>query len=152
MNRSRPVHRSLRGRGGFTLIELLLVLVIVATLAALVAPTFMGRSKDAKIKAARGQIGNFEVALKLFEQDYGRYPTTDEGLDALVSTPALADGKENDVVYLEKGVPKDPWGNPYQYASPGEKNSRFVDIYSLGPDGQDETGDEVGNWEAEADE
>lgn len=138
-----------RRRAGFTLIELLLVLVIVATLAALVAPRFIGQGTEAKIKAARGQIGHFESALKLFESEYGRFPTDDEGLDALANPPAKDDGSENDTAYLEKGVPTDPWGNAYGYKNPGEKNTRFVDLWSAGPDGQDGTDDDVGNWQAD---
>ena len=135
-----------RRRAGFTLIELLLVLVIVATLAALVAPRFIGQGKEAKIKSTKGQIAHFESAIKLFESEYGRFPTDDEGLDALVDPPAKDDGSENDTAYLEKAVPLDEWGSAFFYKNPGEKNPRFVDIYSAGPDGKEGTDDDVGNW------
>lgn len=136
-------------RAGFTLIELLLVLVIVATLAALVAPSFVGRGTQAKVDSAKAQIDHFESMLRLFEADYGRYPTTEEGLDALLDPPALPDGKENDTVYLEKDhIPKDPWGNAFVYECPGTHNTRFADISSPGPDGRSETDDDIRNWES----
>jgi general secretion pathway protein G len=134
-------------RRGMTLIELLLVLVIIATLAALVAPSLVGKSRDASIKACQGQLSHLEEALGYFEQDYQRYPTTEEGLEVLVSVPPLPNGESNDRGYLQKSVPTDPWGNPYRYECPGSHNSRFVDISSGGPDGKLDTEDDVTNWQ-----
>ncbi|MFW6256058.1 MAG: type II secretion system major pseudopilin GspG, partial [Candidatus Sumerlaeota bacterium] len=104
----------------FSLIELLLVMVILATLAAIVVPKFTGRSKEAKITAAKAQIGNFETALDAFEVDNGFYPEGDTGLQALVEEPS--DAKNWHGPYLKKGIPNDPWGNPYNYEYPGKNN------------------------------
>ena len=135
-------------RRGMTLIELLLVLVIIATLAALVAPSLVGKSKEASIKSCQGQISHLEEALGYFEQDYQRYPTTEEGLDALISAPPLPNGEISDRGYLQKDhVPDDPWGGAYHYECPGTYNTRFVDISSAGPDGKFETEDDVTNWQ-----
>ena len=130
--------------GGFTLIELLLVLVILAALAAVVVPKFTKRSEQAKITAASVEIGNIELMLDAFEVDCGRYPTTEEGIKALVEQPSNADewrGK-----YLKRGVPKDPWGNPYVYQCPGRHNTDGYDLYSFGPDELDGTDDDIDNW------
>lgn len=131
--------------------ELLLVLVIIATLAALVMPSFIGRTEEADIKSTQGQISHLEEAVRGFQIDYKRYPTTDEGLDALHEPPELPNGDENEKVYMEKRIPKDPWGNSYCYEEPGTHNARFVDIYSTGPDGQAGTSDDIGNWDEESD-
>ena len=134
-------------RKGMTLIELLLVLVIIATLAALVAPSLVGKSKEASIKTCQGQISHLEEALGFFEQDFQRYPTTEEGLEALISPPALPSGEPTDRGYLQKDhVPNDPWGSPYHYECPGAHNTRFVDISSAGPDAKFDTEDDVNNW------
>ena len=140
-----------RGRGrprvaerAFTLIELLLVLVILAALAAVVVPKFTRRSEQARITAARTDIANLEVALDAFEVDTGRYPTTEEGLEALVEEPANVKGWMGP--YIKRGVPKDPWGNPYVYAQPGQQNESGYDLHSFGPDGKDGGGDDITNW------
>ena len=123
-------------RKGFTLIEIMVVIVILALLAALVGPKLMGRTDDAKITDARVQIKNIETALKLYKLDSGNYPTTEQGLSALVSKPTVGviPKSYKDEGYLEsKKVPKDPWGNEYLYVSPGEHGD--YDLYSLGADG-----------------
>ena len=141
MNRRILRHPS---RQAFTLIELLLVLVILAVLAAVVVPKFVGRSEQARITAAKTQIASFETSLTSFEVDCGRFPTTDEGLTALVVQPQnVKDWKG----YM-KSVPKDPWGNAYVYKYPGVHNPSEYDIYSLGPDGR-EGNDDVTNWTTE---
>lgn len=132
-----------RRRGAFTLIELLLVLVILAVLAAVVVPKFTGRSEEAKIKAAQTQIANFKVSLGMFEVDNGRYPTSEEGLQALVVPPANATNPHN---YLEGQLPVDPWNNPYQYRYPGTHNPQGYDLFSFGPDGR-ESNDDITNWQ-----
>ncbi len=129
---------------GFTLIELLLVLVILATLAAVVVPKFTRRSQEARITAARVDIANLGVALASFEIDTGRYPTTEEGIRALVEEPAGIKGWHDP--YIERGVPNDPWGNLYVYRCPGQHNTSGYDLHSFGPDGQDGGGDDIDNW------
>lgn len=126
----------------FTLIELLLVLVILGVLAAIVVPKLAGRSEDAKLKAAKAEISILSGALDTFEIDNGRYPSTDEGLRALVEQPANV---ENWRAYLKGGIPVDQWKHPYVYVYPGTNNTDSFDLYSLGPDGR-EGGDDITNW------
>lgn len=116
---------------GFTLIELMIVLFILGLLAALVAPRLMGRVGKAKTKTAAAQIQLLATALDLFYLDVGRYPTEEEGLQALYQRPANLPRWAGP--YLNKAVPKDPWGNPYVYKCPGERGS--YDLTSLGADG-----------------
>ena len=133
-----------RHNKAFTLIELLLVLVILAALATIVVPKFTKRSEQAKITSARASLANIETALDNFEIDNSRYPTTSEGLKALVEKPSNADGWKTP--YLKRGVPKDPWGNDYVYKQPGRHNEYGYDLYSAGPDGQEGSEDDVINW------
>lgn len=121
---------------GFTLIEIMVVIVILALLAALVGPKLMGRTDDAKITDARVQIKNIETALKLYKLDNGTYPTTEQGLGALVTKPTVGVIPKGykDEGYLEsKKIPRDPWGNDYLYISPGEHGD--YDLFSYGFDG-----------------
>ena len=129
---------------GFSLIELLLVLVILATLTTIVVTKFPKRSQQAKVTAAGVDISNIEVALDAFEVDCGRYPTSEEGLGALLQQPSDADGWHGE--YLKRGMPKDPWGSPYLYRQPGQHNTTGYDLHSLGPDGQEGGGDDIDNW------
>jgi len=120
-----------RKQQGFTLIELLIVMVILGILAALVGPRMFGKVGKSKQKAAKAQIALFETALDIYRLDVGKYPTTDQGLEALRVKP---DGMEKwDGPYLPKDVPMDPWGNRYVYESPGEHGD--CDIISPGADG-----------------
>jgi len=108
----------LNNRGGFTLIEIMVVIVILAMLAAIVGPKLMGRTDDAKVTDARVQIKNIETALKLYKLDNGSYPSTEQGLGALVTKPTVGiiPNSYKDGGYLEsKKMPKDPWGNDYLY-------------------------------------
>ena len=145
---SRRAMRSVAARG-FTLIEIMVVVVIMGILAALVVPKLMGRADDARITAAKQDIATLSQALKLYKLDNQRYPTTEQGLQALVSKPAsgpAANGWKSGG-YIDK-LPKDPWGNQYQYLSPGVKGE--VDIFSYGADGQPGgTGNDadIGSWE-----
>lgn len=144
----RGLSRNGRAGAGFTLIELLLVLVILASLAAIVTPKFAKRGAQARITQARTQIAQFEVALDAFEIDLGRYPTTVEGLRALVERPAAeAEGWQQ--AYLNKGVPRDPWGGEYIYRYPGQYNQDGYDLYCYGPDGKLGGDDDITNWSEE---
>lgn len=117
---------------GFTLLELLIVLVILGLLIGYVAPNFFQQEDKSKVKAARAQIKALEDALDQYRLDVGRYPTTEQGLVALTVQPQGESRWQGP--YLKKGVPADPWGNPYQYRSPGEHGE--VDLFSFGKDGQ----------------
>ncbi|WP_428937145.1 type II secretion system major pseudopilin GspG [Fontivita pretiosa] len=130
-------------RRGFTLIELLLVLVILAVLASVVVPKFTARSEQARVTAAKTDIAQLETALDAFEVDNGRFPTTDEGLAALLQAPANVTNWRGP--YIKRGLPKDPWGNPYVYVYPGTHNPNGYDLYSFGPDGR-EGNDDITNW------
>jgi general secretion pathway protein G len=149
--RRRPASR-LRAVGasqaGFTLIELLIVVIILGVLAGLVGPRLFGRVGQSRQAAARVQIELLGAALDQFKLDVGRYPTSQEGLQALQQSPGNAPGWEGP--YLKKEVPRDPWGAQYQYRSPGEHGE--YDIASLGsdnaPGGEGEAGD-VTSWGAE---
>jgi general secretion pathway protein G len=139
-------HRSGRsGQKGFTLIELLIVMIILGLLAALVAPKMFQKVGGSKQKAAKAQIALFGGALDQFRLDVGRYPTTEEGLEALRKNPRL---DHWDGPYLSKDIPKDQWDRPFVYRSPGEHGD--YDLYSYGADGQEggegENAD-VNSWE-----
>ncbi len=123
--------RAGRDERGFTLIELLVVVIILGLLAALVGPRFFGRVGQSKQAAARVQIELLGSALDQFKLDTGRYPTNQEGLQALQANPGNVSGWEGP--YLKKDVPKDPWGYPYQYKSPGDHGD--YDLWSYGSDG-----------------
>jgi general secretion pathway protein G len=129
----------------FTLIELMLVLVILATLSAIVVPKLTGQSKRAKVIAAQTQVSEFGTALDAFEIAVGRYPTTAEGLWALLQAPA--DAPDWNGPYISKNViPPDPWGNEWQYRCPGQYNPDGYDLYSFGPDGRLGGDDDIANW------
>ncbi len=134
-------HRRRRRRGGFTLIEMLLVLAILATLVAIVAPRLVGRSEQAKFTAAATQISAFEAAIDAFEVDNGRFP---RALDELMSAPNDTPNWRGP--YLRKAVTADPWGAPYVYEMPGRRNPLGYDLYSVGPDGRAGGEDDIGNW------
>jgi general secretion pathway protein G len=129
-------------RSAFTLIELLLVMVIIAILAAIVVPKFTGRINDSKIKAATGEISNIKTSLKMFEVDNGRYPTTAEGLGAMITNPGNLPNWHK--VLDTSAVPLDPWQNKYIYRSPDSTgNADGFDLLSAGPDGREGTGDDI---------
>jgi general secretion pathway protein G len=124
-------------RAGFTLIELMVVIVILSVLAMFIAPKMMSRTDDAKVVEVKVQIRNFETALKLFKIDNGFYPSTEQGLQALISKPTIGRTSDNyrEGGYLEANrIKPDPWGNEYLYISPGLQNE--YDILSYGDDGQ----------------
>ncbi len=138
---------------GFTLIELMVVIVILSVLAVWVAPKIMGRPDQAKQVKAQVDIQSLETALKLYKLDNGHYPTTDQGLEALVTKPDTGKTAKNWRTggYLEKGqVPKDPWGNEFIYLSPGTHSD--FDLISYGADGEpggEEYNKDINNWEIE---
>ena len=132
---------------GFTLIELMVVLVIIGLLAALIVPNVLDRADDARVTAARTDVSNLMQALKLYRLDNQRYPTGEQGLQALVAKPSTGPIPPNWKPYLEK-LPQDPWGGAYQYVNPGVKGE--VDVFSFGADGQ--SGGEgkdadIGSWQ-----
>jgi general secretion pathway protein G len=136
----KPNRLSTRRQQGFTLVEMLLVLVILATLAAIVYPKVMGRSEQARVTAAQTQIANFKTALDAFEVDNGFYPKGKNGLMDLVQQPR--DTTSWHGPYLES-IPKDPWQNDYIYECPGRRNPSSYDISSAGPPGGESP---IGNW------
>ncbi len=130
--------------GGFTLIELMLVVIIIGVLVAMIVPRMAGRSEQARVAVAQADVDlNIATALKLYEIDNGAFPTTDEGLQALLAAPASAKNWKGP--YLEKN-PVDPWGNPYQYKCPGTHRLRDYDLWSNGKSGI-EGADAIGNWQ-----
>lgn len=136
-------------RGGFTIIELLLVMVILAVLAAVVVPKFVGRSEQAKLTAADSDITSIETMLDAYEIDMGGYPQTDDGIEMLVDKPSGDEGDNWHGPYLDE-FPIDPWGNEYVYEYPGRENEYGFDLSSAGPDGQDGNDDDIHNWEDES--
>jgi general secretion pathway protein G len=137
--------RTRRSRqAGFSLIEIMVVVVIMGILAALIVPRVLDRPDQARQVAARQDIGGLMQALKLYRLDNGRYPTTQQGLQALVTRP---ENSANWRPYLER-LPNDPWGHPYQYLSPGVKGD--VDVFSFGADGKaggEQNDADIGSWE-----
>ncbi|MFE8071728.1 type II secretion system major pseudopilin GspG [Marinobacteraceae bacterium S3BR75-40.1] len=123
-------------QSGFTLIEIMVVMVILGLLVAIVAPNIMGRSDEARVTTAKTQLANIENALKLYKLDNGQYPSTEQGLKALVEKPSgYPEPKNwNEGGYLDQ-VPQDPWGNQFQYISPGLQGP--YDLYSYGADGRE---------------
>jgi general secretion pathway protein G len=118
---------------GFTLLELLVVIVIIGLLAAYVGPKYFAQLGKSEVTVAKAQMESFEKSLDTYRLDVGRYPTTEEGIGALMTAPPAAATKWNGP-YLKKAVPLDPWGNPYVYRSPGAKAE--YEIVSTGKDGQ----------------
>ncbi len=132
---ANPLHSTPHARQkGFTLLELLVVIVIIGLLAAYVGPKYFAQLGKSEVTIAKAQMESFEKALDTYRLDVGRYPTTEEGMGALMAAPAAAGVKWNGP-YLKKGVPQDPWSHPYQYRAPGTGNKDY-EILSTGKDGQ----------------
>lgn len=145
MSFANPIKRDQRG---FSLLELLAVLVILGILAGIFAPKFLGQAESAKRKAAKLEIDQIGQSLDLYKLEIGRYPTSQEGLQALAQAPSGA-SNWNGPYLKSKAVPKDPWGNEYKYTAPGDQ-SRPYDIVSLGGDGKeggDGDGKDITSWQ-----
>ena len=145
MNAKRSVRGMRRPARGMTLIEILVVLVLIGIVMGIVGGNFLGKGEKAKADAAKIEIGQIGQALDLYKLDVGRYPTTAEGLQALVTKPEIApipNGYRADG-YIRR-LPQDPWGNDYLLVSPGEHGA--VDVFSSGPDGEANTADDITNW------
>jgi len=148
MNTARPtLQRRSRRPHGFTLIELMVVLAILGVLAALIVPNVLGRADDARAMAARTDVGQLAQALKLYRLDNLRYPSAEQGLQALVTRPTVEPVPAQWRPYLDK-LPNDPWGRPYQYLNPGVRAE--VDVMSLGADGRpggEGPNADIGSWQ-----
>ena len=142
---STPLRR--RVQQGFTLIELMVVLLIIGVLAALIVPNVLDRADDARVTAAKTDVNNLMQALKLYRLDNQRYPSAEQGLQALLTKPTVVPIPPNWKSYLDL-LPNDPWGKPYVYLNPGVKGE--VDVMSLGADGQaggDGKNADIGSWQ-----
>ena len=149
-SRHLPLAARSRLARGFTLIEIMVVITILGVLAALIVPRVVGRTDDAKIAAAKQDIASIMQALKLYRLDNGRYPTTDQGLLALIAKPTAEPVPSNwkQGGYIERStVPTDPWGEPYKYLNPGIRGE--IDVFSLGRDktnGGEGPDADIGSW------
>lgn len=146
MQAQQATQKTKRQRG-FTLIELMVVLAIIGVLAALVVPNVLNRADDARVTAAKTDVGHLMQALKLYRLDNQNYPTAEQGLNALVVKPTAGPTPLNWKPYIDK-LPNDPWGRPYQYMNPGVKGE--VDVLSLGADGQpggEGKNADLGSWQ-----
>lgn len=135
-------------QSGFTLLEIMVVVVIISILAAFIVPKIMNRPEQARMVKARQDIMALKNALEMYKLDNGVYPTTDQGLEALSKRPEIPPLPPhwNEDGYVDR-LFDDPWGRPYQYLSPGVHDK--VDIFSLGPDGEAETEDDIASWKPE---
>jgi len=150
-HRSSRAERNRRRQRGFTLIEIMIVVVIIGLLAAVIMPQLLGRVDDARVAKAHQDIQAIETALTMYRLDNAKYPTTDQGLRALIvqpTDPSIRHWRPGG--YVQKAS-KDPWGNDYQYVSPGTHGGEY-DLYSLGADNQpggEGVDADIGNWDAE---
>lgn len=145
MNATNAFRR--RAERGFTLLEIMVVVVIIGLLAAIVAPNFIGQIDTAAVNRARQDIRGIETALDLYRLDNFKYPSTEDGLEALVSNPG-EDAAPNWKQYLRR-IPTDPWNKPYLYANPGQRGGSY-DVFTYGADGREGgegTDADIGNWD-----
>jgi len=140
----KNLHKASKTRG-FTLLEVMVVIVILGILASMVVPNLMGSQERANVQKAVSDINALETSLSMYKMDNYNYPTTDQGLEALVTEtdiePLPRRFPEDGYV---KRLPQDPWGNDYQLLNPGEQGK--MDVFSMGPDGEVGTEDDIGNW------
>ncbi|GGD76924.1 type II secretion system major pseudopilin GspG [Lacimicrobium alkaliphilum] len=144
----RAIRQPAKHHRGFTLIEVMVVLLIIGMMAAFVAPAILGNQESAELKKAAIDIQQLESAIQMYRVRTGTFPTTEQGLEALVNAPTMEPVPRN---YPADGIiqrlPKDPWGNDYYLLSPGEMGT--FDVYSAGPDRQSGSDDDIGNWNLE---
>jgi len=142
------MNRKRRCREAFTLLELMIVLVILVLIIAAVGPRLLGTQKKGEINVTKIQIANFEDALKTYHVEMRSFPSTEDGLQALLEPPSDERAARKWAgPYLDEEIPLDPWGNEYQYEYPPTHNQRdFPDIWSYGPDGEPDTDDDIVNW------
>jgi len=149
------MEKMLRGKKeGFTLIEIMLVIIIIGVLGTMTIKNLRGRSDEARIAVARADVeSNIAGALDLYELDNGFYPSTSQGLEALIRKPSSSpDPKNWNGSYLKKKkIPRDPWTNAYQYENPGSHNTDDYDLFSMGKDGSVGGDDDVTNWDSDED-
>lgn len=141
------MRRGLKIGRGFTFLEIMFVVAIIGILLSIAIPRIAGRTQKTKIKAARLQIAQFKTALGAYEMDVGSFPTTSQGLKALVERPPDVPEEDWQGKYMDN-IPKDPWHEEYIYRSPGEHNPDY-DLFSKGPDRQEGTEDDITNWDEE---
>ena len=144
---TREIGQCTRRQRGFTLVEIMVVVVILGILAVLIVPRVVGRTDEARTVAAKQDVAAIMQALKLYRLDNGRYPTTEQGIAALVTKPQGDPVPKNWQKYLDR-IPKDPWGNTYQYLNPGVRGE--IDVFSLGADNQpggSGSDADVGSWD-----
>jgi general secretion pathway protein G len=136
-------------RGGFTLIEIMAVVLIIGLLTTLVGIAIIPQIDKGRVTTARTQIKNLEAALETYRMDNARFPTTEQGLGALITPPPDVRNYQTGGYLRERRIPADPWGNPYQYESPGQHNDHAFDLWSWGADGSpggSEADADIGNW------
>jgi general secretion pathway protein G len=136
-------------QSGFTLLEILLVVVIIGMLVGIAAVKLGPQSAKAKVVTTQGQISQYKTAIGIYEMDNGFYPSTEQGLQALIAQPSSAPQPMNwKGPYIDPPVLRnDPWGHPYGYKYPGQKIQNGYDLYSIGPDGVEGNEDDIGNWQ-----
>jgi general secretion pathway protein G len=142
------MQRNLR-RNGFTLIEIMAVVLIIGLLTTLVGIAIIPQIDKGRVTTARTQIKNLEAALETYRMDNARFPTSEQGLDALINPPPDVRNYQTGGYLRERRIPVDPWGNPYQYESPGQHNDHSFDLWSFGADGTpggEEADSDIGNW------
>ena len=146
--REHAIHASVNA--GFTMIEIMAVVLIIGLLSTIVGVSIFAQVDKGRITAASVQIANLESVLELYRMDSARYPTTEQGLDALINEPNDARNYPPGGYLQKRRVPEDPWGNPYEYEQPGQNNSHSFDLWSFGADGNpggDAVDSDIGNWE-----
>jgi general secretion pathway protein G len=146
MNATFAMIRTRTARRGFTFLEIMLVVMIIGLLAAVVGPRIVGQGQKARMRTTAIAIKSMGTALKQYELDLGTFPSTSDGLAALITRPNGVDDKMWAGPYIEEdSVPKDAWNHPYGYRYPPQEG-QFFDLYSIGPDGQEGTEDDITNW------